>query len=339
MGEGLPDEIWRRIFEIGIEKSRLSYKDVCCVSITSRRLNRLSNEDTLWTHLLNLDFSIPIDDDDIVIPASKTLYKTMFDKDRERKVAAHRRAVLRAESDVGVCLRNLKQLQRQLADERDKARAAVQDLANLHRARSASVALNVWQPQIIRGHHQKQLVVEQCALPIHSRISALEMDLRLSKQQIDIFTKAYIDEKQRLDAAKKHLELITYHPLPTARGSSFGPNRRSIEATKLGRVRFGLVVEGDEGGEAAMAAPQCSGKWQRWDKRCRKGRRGAIGGGGGRDGRFYDLNKKGLIAAATCKISMCPVLTYVFEHAVDKDCREQEGSSVNQRQVCCWWNG
>ncbi|KAK9170654.1 hypothetical protein Syun_002794 [Stephania yunnanensis] len=125
MEEGLPDEIWRRIFEIGIEKSRLSYKDVCCVSITSRRLKRLSNEDTLWTHLLNLDFSIPIDDDDdIVIPASKTLYKTMFDKDRERKIAAHRRAVLRAESDVGVCLRNLKQLQRQLADERDKARAA-----------------------------------------------------------------------------------------------------------------------------------------------------------------------------------------------------------------------
>lgn len=48
--------------------------------------------------------------------------------------------------------------------------------------RQASVALNVWQPEVVRGR-QKQMV-EQCAVPAESRIHALEMELRLCKQQI-----------------------------------------------------------------------------------------------------------------------------------------------------------
>lgn len=56
--------------------------------------------------------------------------------------------------------------------------------------RQASVALNVWQPEIVRGR-QKQLV-EQCVVPAESRLHALEMELRLCKQQILGLEKAYV---------------------------------------------------------------------------------------------------------------------------------------------------
>ncbi|RVW89833.1 F-box protein SKIP24 [Vitis vinifera] len=52
----LPDEMWRQILEIGIRSSNLTYKDLCCVSISCRRLHRLSNDAVLWSFLLSSDF-------------------------------------------------------------------------------------------------------------------------------------------------------------------------------------------------------------------------------------------------------------------------------------------
>ena len=48
--------------------------------------------------------------------------------------------------------------------------------------RQAFVALNVWQPEVVRSR-QKQMV-EQSAVPAECRIHALEMELKLCKQQI-----------------------------------------------------------------------------------------------------------------------------------------------------------
>jgi hypothetical protein len=56
--------------------------------------------------------------------------------------------------------------------------------------REASVALNVWQPEVVRGR-QKQMV-EQCVVPAESRIRALEMELRLCKQQILGLEKSHV---------------------------------------------------------------------------------------------------------------------------------------------------
>lgn len=58
--------------------------------------------------------------------------------------------------------------------------------------RQASVALNVWQPEVIRGRHKQ--IVEQCAVSADSRIHALEMEVRLCKQQITGLDKAYVSE-------------------------------------------------------------------------------------------------------------------------------------------------
>ncbi|GAB2303705.1 hypothetical protein Dimus_037689 [Dionaea muscipula] len=57
MPEDLPDELWRRIMEVGVQGSSLTYKDLCCLSISCRRLRRLSDEDSLWSYLLSSDFS------------------------------------------------------------------------------------------------------------------------------------------------------------------------------------------------------------------------------------------------------------------------------------------
>jgi hypothetical protein len=52
------------------------------------------------------------------------------------------------------------------------------------------VALNVWQPQVVRGR-QKQLV-QQCTVPVDSRLSDLNMELKVCKQQIATYKNAYV---------------------------------------------------------------------------------------------------------------------------------------------------
>ncbi|PIA63070.1 hypothetical protein AQUCO_00200833v1 [Aquilegia coerulea] len=52
----LPEEIWIKILEIGIENSSLGYKDLCSLSNSSKHFNKLSKDDTLWSLLLTLDF-------------------------------------------------------------------------------------------------------------------------------------------------------------------------------------------------------------------------------------------------------------------------------------------
>lgn len=79
----LPDELWRRILEIGIGigMRSLTYKDLCCISISCRRLHRLSSEDSLWNHLLSSDFSpLPHPHSSAASSSSsKSLYKFRFD--------------------------------------------------------------------------------------------------------------------------------------------------------------------------------------------------------------------------------------------------------------------
>lgn len=100
----------------------------------------------------------------------------------------------------------------------------------------------MWQPEVIRGRQKE--IVGQCVVPVESRIHALEMELRLCKQQILGFEKAHVyvflslssryyhvsvkwfivcdvfcmfygqkDEKRRLDTAKEELVSMKYHPL------------------------------------------------------------------------------------------------------------------------------
>ncbi|CAK9319670.1 unnamed protein product [Citrullus colocynthis] len=207
----LPDELWRQILEIGVKSCGLTYKDLCCVSISSRRLRRLSDDDCPWSHLLSSDYPSSSSSFPSSASSSKSLYKIRLERDRNRKEAAHRRAVLRKESQIAEHYRRLGELEERLMEETNKLTTTLTELSNLRTVREATVALNVWQPEVIRVR-QKQ-IVEQCSVSVDSRSRTLDMELKLCKQQIAIFRKALKDEKQRLELAKEELTSLKYHPL------------------------------------------------------------------------------------------------------------------------------
>ncbi|KAG7645585.1 F-box-like domain superfamily [Arabidopsis thaliana x Arabidopsis arenosa] len=208
----IPDELWRKILEIGVKSSTFSYKDLCCISISSRRLFRLSCDDSLWDLLLVHDFP-----NHIVSASSssesptKFIYMTRFEREKERKLAAHRRALLRKESEISEWGRRIRELEARLSDEAERLQSSSLQFSDLLKVRQASVALNVWQPEVVRGR-QKQMV-EQNAVPVEGRLRALEMEMKLCKQQIMGLNRALREVKHRYDIAIKELESMKYHPL------------------------------------------------------------------------------------------------------------------------------
>ncbi|KAK7336333.1 hypothetical protein VNO77_16870 [Canavalia gladiata] len=225
----LPDELWRRILELGIESSGLSYKDLCCVSISCRRFRRLSSENSLWNRLIASDFPKPLS-----LPSSqfsKSLYKLRFEKDKKWRMVLHRRAHLRKQGQISVHSRRIRDIHTRYARETVRAREIAQELSNLRRVRRASVALNVWQPEVIRGSQNQ--MVEQCAVPVESRIHSLEMELQLCKKQTVGLEKYYKDEKHRLDAAKEELASMMYHPVREHKPVSGGENEHDIKQKEL----------------------------------------------------------------------------------------------------------
>ncbi|XP_012701913.1 F-box protein SKIP24 isoform X2 [Setaria italica] len=185
----LPDELWARVLELGAASSALGFRDLCCLAIASRRLGRLSLHPALWSALFSRDFpsqSQPSSSSSSSTSQQqqqqqqlhpKSLYKTKFERHKVRIAEARRRAVFEAEARVLACRRRLAELEESMRAEGEKMKAAAQELDNLERVRRASVALNVWQPQVVHGR-QKQLV-QQCTVPVDSRLSDLNMELKV----------------------------------------------------------------------------------------------------------------------------------------------------------------
>ncbi|KAL1201841.1 F-box protein SKIP24 [Cardamine amara subsp. amara] len=227
----IPDELWRKILEIGVKSSTFSYKDLCCISISSRRLRRLSSDDSLWHLLLFLDFPTYIDSTSSSSQSStKFIYRTKFERDKERKLAAHRRALLRKESEISEWGRRIREMKARLSEEVERLQAASVEFSDLHKVRQASVALNVWQPEVVRGR-QKQLV-EQNAVPVQGRLRALDMEIKLCKQQIMGVNRALRQVKQRCDVAVKELESMKYHPLRDYKSTHSGDHQASSAKRK-----------------------------------------------------------------------------------------------------------
>ncbi|KAM1523775.1 hypothetical protein ACFX10_008444 [Malus domestica] len=243
----LPDELWRRILEIGVQRGSFSYKDLCRISISSARLRRLSDEDSLWSHLLSSDLPTSSSITSPNPSTSKSLYKIRFERERDKKMAAHRRAVLRKESQVVERSMKLREMEARLAEETQKMQATLTELSSLSRIRQASVALNVWQPEIVRGR-QKQ-IVEQCVVPVESRFHSLEMELKLCKQHILGLEKAHVsltmllhlepmkDEKRRLALVEEELQSMRYHPLRNHEQIDCGDIEYNIKRKKLKRCK------------------------------------------------------------------------------------------------------
>ncbi|KAF9614176.1 hypothetical protein IFM89_015684 [Coptis chinensis] len=52
----IPDQIWTKILELGINKWILNHPDICSFSMSCKHFNNLSNQNTLWDSLLTLVF-------------------------------------------------------------------------------------------------------------------------------------------------------------------------------------------------------------------------------------------------------------------------------------------
>ncbi|KAF0892130.1 hypothetical protein E2562_013497 [Oryza meyeriana var. granulata] len=227
----LPDELWARVLELGAASSALGFRDLCALAIACRRLRRLSLHPSLWSSLLSRDFPSQSQPSSSSASSSsqqqlhpKSIYKTKFERHKVRMAEARRRVVFEAEGRVLACWRRLAQLEESLQAEGEKMKAAAQELDNLERVRSASVALNVWQPQVVRGR-QKQLV-QQCTVPVDSRLNDLKMELKVCKQQIATYKNIYNKEKEKLNEYEEALKRAIYHPLQSSHTSSIvnGPH-------------------------------------------------------------------------------------------------------------------
>ncbi|KAG8372312.1 hypothetical protein BUALT_Bualt12G0053100 [Buddleja alternifolia] len=161
----LPDDLWNRIMEIGIGTKSLNYKDICRLSTTCRRLRRLADDNSVWSPLLLSGFptsrmdlhliSIARNSDSTLNRKVKSLYKTRYfvyvlrpkyglidcknndryEKEREQKRLAHRRVVLRIESEKAELLRPIQERELQSSLEKEKLKEAIAELRNLWKAR------------------------------------------------------------------------------------------------------------------------------------------------------------------------------------------------------------
>ncbi|ERM97257.1 F-box protein SKIP24 [Amborella trichopoda] len=205
----LPDEIWSLIFELGVKRKILGFKDLCSLAISCKQFKRLSAHNDLWSVILTLEFPSSSQSNG----SSKSNYKTSFERDRSRKIAAHKRAILRVESEIALSQNSLKDLEHRMLQEGETIRELTRELKNLQKARHASVALNVWQPEVICGHQKE--VIAQSSVPVESRIQALEMELRVCKECIARFTRARDVHKWKMARNQERLASLKYHPVPS----------------------------------------------------------------------------------------------------------------------------
>ena len=114
--------------------------------------------------------------------------------------------------------------------------------------RRASVALNVWQPQVVRGR-QKQLV-QQCTVSVDSRVSDLNMELKVCKQQIATYKNSYVCDHlffttNEQDKNKTSLTIVVSFSATdrTRRSTSWMSMRKHWNEQNIIRCRIAIQAE------------------------------------------------------------------------------------------------
>eukprot|EP00252_Welwitschia_mirabilis_P002673 TRINITY_DN12626_c0_g1_i1.p1 TRINITY_DN12626_c0_g1~~TRINITY_DN12626_c0_g1_i1.p1 ORF type:complete len:254 (+),score=43.76 TRINITY_DN12626_c0_g1_i1:140-901(+) len=234
--DSLPDELLLLIFEHGIRRDTLNYRDLASLAISSRRLCRLSSLDRLWDLLWRKDFPSdkhPSSPDSAV----KLRYRRKCEIVQSKKVASHRRLVLRVQSEALVLEKECRDFESKLSEEKARLTSALAELKNLERARESSVAVKAWQPYAVQLGQQK--ILEQTPVPTHSRIESLKMEVAVCKEHISRFNKNILKRKNMLEKVKKELDALTYKPLQqfsdkscSAHPGEVKMNQRTTKASK-----------------------------------------------------------------------------------------------------------
>ncbi|KAH7295690.1 hypothetical protein KP509_27G060900 [Ceratopteris richardii] len=188
----LPDEVWIEALQLGVRARILDHRDLCSLSIVSRRLNRLSSLSFLWKPLFEREFSQGESSTNITAPSDlsvtlkqwdyKSQYKLRWGKVKAAKALAHKRRVLRIQSDVAVLEKECKDLEREMQAEKIKLSNILTELQTLEQARRSSVALKLWQPEIVRLVQEQ--VVRQQPIDPQFRHYSLEMEAKVCREEI-----------------------------------------------------------------------------------------------------------------------------------------------------------
>ncbi|KAK1290474.1 hypothetical protein QJS10_CPB18g02028 [Acorus calamus] len=117
------------------------------------------------------------------------LYKTRFERDRSKKLLAWRRSVLIVESQIAICSKDLERLQLLLSNESKRLNAAVTESKELETVRRASVAFE----RVAASDRERVSKAVGGTMQSESRIRDLKMEIRLCRQQIDMFSKACVN--------------------------------------------------------------------------------------------------------------------------------------------------
>ncbi|CAM6098437.1 unnamed protein product [Calypogeia fissa] len=242
----LPEELWVQILETGLQSAQLQYRDLCALAIVSRRLNRICELDVVWKHALAQDFPEPswpggsaeaslrrLGSDG----ACKKLYRTRYEKVKEKKTAAHKRQVLRVTSALNVLQRESHTLQKILRTERDKLVSSQKELENLERISRTSVALQIWQPQAVATRHEQ--VVQQVPVDIPAQKNYLSLEVEVCKSRIRCAENTLKSHKSIIELRIKELDALTYNPTVDVTthkdvfGKKSGKKRKSVNIESL----------------------------------------------------------------------------------------------------------
>eukprot|EP00249_Psilotum_nudum_P016224 c25728_g1_i1 orf=168-821(+) len=184
---GLGDEMWVHVVEMGVGNGRLNCRDVCSLSMVCRRLHHLSGLDCIWRKLSERDF-VQADESlkECLGSASsgftKGKYRSRFEKVKAVKLATQKRLVLRLQSCRAVLEQECKSLEDCICRERENLLNVLSRFKNTEKARHASVALQLWQPQVVRTMHEQ--VVEQQPVDLDACRQLLKMEAKVCREQI-----------------------------------------------------------------------------------------------------------------------------------------------------------
>lgn len=209
----LPTEVWAEILQAGISNSVLDYRDLCSLSIVCPSLNRLASLTSLWKPIFLRDFP-QSSQDGVCSPAHsdfKTAYRKRFEKIRAAKVAAHKRRVLRMQSQGVVLAKECKELEELMHLEKTRLSSILSELKCLEQARKASVALKLWQPHTVRLMQQQ--VVEQLPIDPEIRKHTIEMEAKVCMEEIKRCNSSMERKRSLFEMTKKEMEFLTYNPM------------------------------------------------------------------------------------------------------------------------------
>ncbi|KAL5547293.1 hypothetical protein UlMin_006980 [Ulmus minor] len=172
----LPDELWKKILEIGVETRGFTHMELCSLSVTSCDLYRLSEDDHLWCHLLSTDF--PDKSTHLPAESSKAANRSWFVLEKLKSLIAKKREAQQHS-------KNVEEFENLLKEKSQKLWSMLTEISR-------------WQPEAVRAKHPQ--IVNNSVLLVEPRIDALEVELLQHKPNHTIAS-----VKQ-----KKNTNLISY---------------------------------------------------------------------------------------------------------------------------------